>query len=71
MKQNKEGQPPQESHPCAGCLHFYGVYQNNICCNYIFDMDRRRPCPFGKGCTVKRPIQSPQDYKLRKAKFYI
>lgn len=61
----------KEEHPCAGCVHFYGLYQNNVCCNYIFDMGRRRPCPFGQGCTVKRLITRIEDKAIRKGKFYI
>ena len=43
-------------HPCAGCRFFFGEYEHNRCCNYIFIMDRRRPCPVGEGCTVKEII---------------
>ena len=41
-------------HPCDGCEWFYAVYAVNRCCNYLLDTGRRRPCPPGKGCTVKR-----------------
>lgn len=41
-------------HPCDGCGHFYGIYENNRCCNYIFDTGRPRPCEPGAGCTVRK-----------------
>ena len=62
-----DGTGPGPEHPCEGCLHYYGCYESTKCCNYIFDMDMRRPCPAGKGCTVKREITSKKDLKLRKA----
>ena len=38
---------------CNGCI-YKGVVENHLpCCNYIFMEDKRRPCPPGKGCTVK------------------
>lgn len=51
---------------CPGCLHWYGAYLK--CCNYIFDVGKRRPCEPGEGCTVKRPIRSRSELKLRKAR---
>lgn len=63
------GTGPGHEHPCKGCLHWYGGCFNNKCCNYIFDMDARRPCPPGKRCTVKREITCREDLKLRKATF--
>lgn len=53
-------------HPCAGCLHFYGAYAANRCCNYILDTGKRRPCPAGDGCTVKRLITCREDLRLRR-----
>lgn len=41
-------------HPCCGCVHWRGESYGSLCCNYIFDMNRRRPCPPGEGCTEKR-----------------
>lgn len=58
-------------HPCTGCVHFYGAYENNRCCNYLFDTGKRRPCPPGEGCTVKYIITCKEDLRLRKAiQFY-
>lgn len=34
--------------PCKGCIH----HSCNMC-NYLFNVGRRRPCPPGRGCTVK------------------
>ena len=38
---------------CEGCVYFFGDYEVNKCCNYIFIEDKRRPCPPGKDCTVR------------------
>lgn len=67
MEYTKEEDRAGVDHPCAGCLHFYGAYDNNVCCNYIFDEGKLRPCPPGAKCTVKRPITCKADLKLRKA----
>lgn len=55
--------------PCEGCLHWYGDYENNRCCNYIFDVGHRRPCPPGEKCTEYRKYRGAVDRKLRKAMF--
>lgn len=57
----------QQGNPCEGCVHWYGSYENNRCCNYIFDMEKSRPCPPGNDCTEYIPYRGPQDKKLRKA----
>lgn len=41
-------------HPCDECDFFYAEYAVNRCCNYLLDTGHRRPCSFGKGCTVKQ-----------------
>lgn len=41
-------------HPCNGCDFFYAEYAVNRCCNYLLDTNRKRPCAFGEGCTVKQ-----------------
>lgn len=67
MEQKQEDNRAGADHPCAGCLHYYGCNKNNVCCNYIFDVGKRRPCPPGEKCMVKRPITCKADLKLRKA----
>lgn len=47
--------PKQDIFFCSGCRHFYGSYRDTKCCNYIFDTGTPRPCPFGRGCTVRTP----------------
>lgn len=37
--------------PCKGCFHHYGVFAVNKCCNYVFDIGTKRPCPAGEECT--------------------
>jgi len=39
---------------CVSCLYFHGQFDENCCCNYIFDVGERRPCPPGAACTVYR-----------------
>lgn len=43
-----------EKHPCDGCYYFGGRWETVKCCNYYLLTDHRRPCPAGKGCTVRR-----------------
>ena len=45
----------EEKNPCEGCYHWRGEHGWSKCCNYIFDMHRRRPCEPGEHCRVKRP----------------
>ena len=60
----------ETKHPCEGCVHFYGAYKHNRCCNYLFDTGNRRPCLPGKDCTVKRIITCMEDLRLRKATLF-
>jgi hypothetical protein len=39
---------------CRNCMYFSGVSEYACTCNYIFIEDKMRPCPPGKGCTVKK-----------------
>lgn len=41
-------------HPCDGCVYMGIVSGQMPCCNYIFMEDRKRPCPPGDRCTVKK-----------------
>lgn len=38
---------------CKSCVYFYGWYEGNACCNYIFMAGKSRGCDPGKGCTKK------------------
>lgn len=38
---------------CRNCVYFGGASDHVCTCNYIFMEDKMRPCPPGKGCTVK------------------
>lgn len=38
---------------CKGCIYMGWTGSYLGCCNYIFMKNQRRPCPPGKGCTVK------------------
>lgn len=61
----------EKRNPCEGCLHWYGCFETTRCCNYIFDMDKRRPYAAGAACTVKRKYRGKQDLNLRKARGYM
>ena len=39
---------------CAGCVYMTFIAGYLGCCDYIFMEGKRRPCPPGKGCTVKK-----------------
>lgn len=42
---------------CRGCIYLAPiscVSTKNRACDYIGATDRRRPCPAGKGCTVRK-----------------
>nr|DAQ80227.1 MAG TPA: hypothetical protein [Caudoviricetes sp.] len=39
---------------CVGHRYFFGYYEGNRCCNYIFVHGEKRPCPPGKDCTERR-----------------
>jgi hypothetical protein len=38
---------------CLDCHYYQGNSEVDICCCYLLITDKRRPCPPGKGCTVK------------------
>lgn len=38
---------------CKGCIYVGKVNHFTLCCRYVFVEDKLRPCPPGKGCTVK------------------
>lgn len=43
-----------KKHPCYGCDYSCMGTGSVIFCEYIFITGKRRPCPGGKGCTVKK-----------------
>ena len=44
---------------CDGCIYLGGENRNDLkCCNYFLRTDKRRPCPAGKGCTVRQLRES-------------
>ncbi len=38
---------------CLGCKYYRCIYEEMWYCAYLIETDKRRPCPPGKGCTVK------------------
>ena len=38
---------------CNNCIYRAMVTNYMGCCTYLLRTDKRRPCPPGKGCTVK------------------
>lgn len=51
---------------CEGCIFYDGEYDSNKCCNYFLDTGMRRPCPPGKGCTVKKTKKAKAERELLK-----
>lgn len=52
-KEHSEPVVNPNSKYCKGCYYWGGGGGCN-CCNYIFIEDKRRPCPPGKGFTVRK-----------------
>ena len=53
---------------CRDCYYVLGGLEKMMTCDYFEKADKRRPCPAGKGCTVKiTPAQYAAERK-RKAK---
>lgn len=39
---------------CKDCYYLRPLYSDDcMCCHYILDTEKMRPCPPGAGCTVK------------------
>ena len=38
---------------CEKCIYYKGTGSVLYACHYFLDTDKRRPCPAGKGCTVR------------------
>ena len=47
--------PPLDTPSCAECFYFGGLTLGGRTCNYIFIVGKRRPCPPGDHCTVRKP----------------
>lgn len=66
MKRGGNGVPPPDLRSCNGCIYAGRAGKQPIC-EYILKTQRRRPCPPGAGCTVKRmeersvPVKSDWD----------
>lgn len=39
---------------CIGCKYYMGICEYIYYCSYFAKEDKRRPCPPGKGCTVRK-----------------
>lgn len=39
---------------CEGCKYLSAINHELRYCAYLFNTDKRRPCPAGKGCTAKK-----------------
>ncbi|MCD7755514.1 MAG: hypothetical protein LUJ09_04175 [Firmicutes bacterium] len=44
----------RKNQPCSGCAYYYGNSESDVCCNYLLKTGKRRPCPPGKDCTVRK-----------------
>ena len=38
---------------CVGCQYLKKITDDIYFCSYMLDTDKRRPCPPGRGCTVR------------------
>lgn len=38
---------------CRGCKYYNQITEAVFYCSYLFQTNKRRPCPPGKGCTVR------------------
>ena len=38
---------------CRNCIYYAKAGGIVWICEYLLKTDKRRPCPFGKGCTVR------------------
>ena len=53
---------------CKGCVFLRGGWNRLWTCSYWDKMDKLRPCPAGKGCTVKMTTKQYIAYQKRQAK---
>lgn len=46
----------KKKHSCFGCIYAEAERsgREDLICTYILKTKKRRPCPAGKGCTVKK-----------------
>ena len=47
-----------KKHPCEGCYFYGGRWETAKCCNYFLITGKRRPCPPGKDCIVRKGKES-------------
>lgn len=50
-----KNQSVTKKHPCYGCEYAFIEHKgsDDYYCQYILMKNKQRPCPPGKGCTVK------------------
>lgn len=50
---------------CVGCVYYWVSYgcAEYQACDYIMRTGKRRPCPSGKECTVRKQINTRRRYK--------
>lgn len=44
---------------CADCIYSFFVSERFLC-EYYLATDKRRPCPAGEGCTVRKKRKKPR-----------
>ena len=53
MTETKPNETLIDKH-CMGCKYYAGITEYIYYCSYFMKEDKRRPCPPGKGCTVRK-----------------
>ena len=48
---------------CKGCIYLTFLNGYVGCCNYLFQVGKRRPCPPGKDCTAKETKKRKKEKK--------
>lgn len=51
--ENKPNESIIDKH-CLGCWYYAKICESIYCCSYLDREDKRRPCPPGKNCTVRK-----------------
>lgn len=52
---------------CAGCIYGGGNNEHVKACSYLLVTGQRRPCPAGKGCTVRILRKKTQKESFRES----
>ena len=54
---------------CKGCMHCEDFIAGEVCCMYVANMQRMRPCKAGTGCTVRKRKKKPRNLPFQGRNF--